>query len=1003
MRRLNIALSLILASSLAFQRMTVPETGKKVNVFAGNIQIYEEDVYTYDVRSNDEWEYIVRIKDGHEELDTLCSYIGKETDVYIPLTVDGLAVTSVSASDLIMGSDLSDACKKGEIIEELSFHFPEGCSVQDIEQSKNAVYSIYAGVKSVTLYLPDGTKRTFKRVAEDDPYTQFLNSEWEYKVLDEYDKKTGKQCIELTRYKRQIGNDNYSIVLPYIIGNYIVSRVSASVFGGKDINQFIITIPYKIVRTYRYEDFDTYPSPITYEDGWLDGNGSVTVRYKNYEINENENVTQRSYSYCDYTMNNDPEYGGNFTLQTIHGSEWYNSYGSEDKAYDIEVPDHIGGYPVRSVGCGHSISIPYDKRQFNIKLPDTVTYIAPEAFFGINVISVNIPDKVRILPPHCFTDCKMLKEISGGKGVQFISDELFSPFTQFKENENVRHCGEKSTTPDSAAKVFDSSKKLFFNYNNDSGNNSFMVTDEETSCTYRIHVDIDSGELSAELIYVPDDKPDIPDTFCGIPVTSALSDTVPRGCDLFIPDTVRKMDINEIRYYNDDLRTYENARDKYSALTRGMNVKSKDLEIGRDMFNHFSLTSVMFPGSIHIAKQSGGLKQLEKLNFTGEGSDIILDDEAFFYASALKELSFPKKCSELKIGDSAFFHSQISSLVIPEGTSYIGAHAFESAVSGLTINGSPKVGEKAFANNHDLKEVTVNGSPEFADSAFFNCTELENINIDISAPFNSRTLKNCSKLSRINGEAVFDAKGVPESKYIGFIEKNFKNSENNGIADKYVMYRIKNILAEMGTDKMSDICKVRAIHDKICSMVSYDLDDIDAVKNHTDISVFLNDSSVCDGYARAMNLMLHEAGIESCYVESEDHAWVIVKLGNHYFHVDPTWDDKETIVYDWFLKSDAEIDGKDSHIDWRVFSPSYMHDFQRSALPECKDIMGDVNGNGIVDGIDASAILSAYTAASVGKDTDIDVILADYDYNGIINAVDASAVLTRYAELSAGK
>ena len=78
MRRLNIALSLILASSLAFQGMTVPETGKKVNVFAGNIQIYEEDVYTYDVRSNDEWEYIVRIKDGHEELDTLCGYIGKK-------------------------------------------------------------------------------------------------------------------------------------------------------------------------------------------------------------------------------------------------------------------------------------------------------------------------------------------------------------------------------------------------------------------------------------------------------------------------------------------------------------------------------------------------------------------------------------------------------------------------------------------------------------------------------------------------------------------------------------------------------------------------------------------------------------------------------------------------------------------------------------------------------------------------------------------------------------
>lgn len=65
-------------------------------------------------------------------------------------------------------------------------------------------------------------------------------------------------------------------------------------------------------------------------------------------------------------------------------------------------------------------------------------------------------------------------------------------------------------------------------------------------------------------------------------------------------------------------------------------------------------------------------------------------------------------------------------------------------------------------------------------------------------------------------------------------------------------------------------------------------------------------------------------------------------------------------------------------------------------------IVGDVNGDGTLSAVDASQILGAYAALSVGQTTNIDVMVADYNSDGYVNAVDASAVLTVYALMSVG-
>ncbi len=298
----------------------------------------------------------------------------------------------------------------------------------------------------------------------------------------------------------------------------------------------------------------------------------------------------------------------------------------------------------------------------------------------------------------------------------------------------------------------------------------------------------------------------------------------------------------------------------------------------------------------------------------------------------------------------------------------------------------------------EFKELTIGENVELGQGAFAWCEELVDLNVDITKDICGQAFIKCPSLMKINNESPFNDDGSPKPGYKEFIENNFYDAENIGFLNKYTAFLVKQTVNETITDDMPDIVKLKAIHDKVCSMVYYDLDNMPAQKNHVDQSVFLSDSTVCDGYARAMNLMLHEAGIESCYVQTETHSWVIAKIGDHYFHVDTTWDDGDTVIYDWFMRSDSQIQINNiDHTNWELCCPSSLHSFQWNELPQCNDIMGDVDGNEIIDGRDASAILTSYARTSAGEKEEVDSILADFNFDGIVDGKDASAVLTYYS------
>jgi hypothetical protein len=131
-------------------------------------------------------------------------------------------------------------------------------------------------------------------------------------------------------------------------------------------------------------------------------------------------------------------------------------------------------------------------------------------------------------------------------------------------------------------------------------------------------------------------------------------------------------------------------------------------------------------------------------------------------------------------------------------------------------------------------------------------------------------------------------------------------------------------MSKLGSNA-TDYDKEKAIHDTVVKQFSYDMAAAEKpaapFTSFTAYGAFVNNTCVCDGYARAMNILLGSANIKSLYVSgtaatstsSGAHAWNMVDLsGIGWFYVDATFDDP--IIQN----SDGTYSGS-STISWAYF------------------------------------------------------------------------------------
>lgn len=106
--------------------------------------------------------------------------------------------------------------------------------------------------------------------------------------------------------------------------------------------------------------------------------------------------------------------------------------------------------------------------------------------------------------------------------------------------------------------------------------------------------------------------------------------------------------------------------------------------------------------------------------------------------------------------------------------------------------------------------------------------------------------------------------------------------------DEYVEVCLQNLPAE------DEYERIRYLYEYIIAHTDYVLD---APENQNILSVFVYGQSVCQGYAKALEYLCMQAGLEATLVTGTiresgyGHAWNLVKSNDAYYYVDATWGD----------------------------------------------------------------------------------------------------------------
>lgn len=113
-------------------------------------------------------------------------------------------------------------------------------------------------------------------------------------------------------------------------------------------------------------------------------------------------------------------------------------------------------------------------------------------------------------------------------------------------------------------------------------------------------------------------------------------------------------------------------------------------------------------------------------------------------------------------------------------------------------------------------------------------------------------------------------------------------AERKSMIEQYVTAYLKEL-----PQTATDYEKVKYVYEMVILNTEYNLE---APDNQNICSVFLGKESVCLGYAKAVQYLLQQVGVEATVVTGsvitgEAHAWNLVKVNGQYYYLDATWGD----------------------------------------------------------------------------------------------------------------
>ncbi len=159
-----------------------------------------------------------------------------------------------------------------------------------------------------------------------------------------------------------------------------------------------------------------------------------------------------------------------------------------------------------------------------------------------------------------------------------------------------------------------------------------------------------------------------------------------------------------------------------------------------------------------------------------------------------------------------------------------------------------------------------------------------------------------------------------DGKQFMFIPKFDMKQDKVKTTNRAVTEKTKEVL-KTASQQNDDVDKAKVLYDYIVETVEY--------KEHSELdqkmtSALLDQQSVCAGYARAYQYLLHQVNIPCAYItgdtiiETEDkpgydgHAWNMLEVNGDYYYSDPTWgdaddEDMEHTCYGYFLMNSTDM------------------------------------------------------------------------------------------------
>lgn len=649
-----------------------------------------------------------------------------------------------------------------------------------------------------------------------------------------------------------------------------------------------------------------------------------------------------------------------------------------------------------------------------VTIPDTVTDISVGAFYDCTeMTSVIIPDSVDFISSNAFTGCTGLTEVTLPDSIDAIYDETFDGCTSLVTiniPESVNYIGGNAfgDTPWLENMRAENPLVTVNNIVIDGKTCAGDVIIPDTVCSISSYAFSGNNDITS--ITIPESVFDMGYnslTACGNlqEVTVLNPYAYMEGCGLSNSTELGEgPGVYIFRYYG-IIRGYENSTAQEYAVEHAFTFESlgkapDNPDSDTIYYNGFyclnygdHMSVIGYDNSsenVEIPAEIDGIPvtRVEAHAFSGNRdiTSLIIPDSvtsvgtsAFYDCRNLVDITFSENLDQ--IGELAFANTAwltnkraenplvivnnilidgmfcTGKVVIPDGVVAINYNAFIgcSRVTEFTIPDSVRyIAPGAFEQCSGITEITIpNGLKEIYAYSFYGCTNLETVNIPKSVTF-------------FGGEAF---EGTPWL-------------DNKRAEDPLVIVNNSVIDGRMCTGAVE-------IPEGVVSLGEW------AFLENENITSLTLPASLYDTGIFSLSRC---ANLEEITILNPNFVIGETCLSNY-----SEWDEEsyEEIRYFNGVIRSYENSGI------QYYAQNYGYKFEslgEAPVPEL--LLGDVNGDGIVDSSDASDVLAEYARSQTGASTiftEDQFLVADVNNDGMIDSSDASKILAYYADASTGK